>query len=137
YFIFVPEDHGLSNDDMGLVHWRCQLPIYGEFPSLNLAQSVLLTLYIAQNEFHKGLQKSSSEALQETQSPSLKSNEAFPDSLLEEWLTLLGFNLSSKKRNALITLKRLLLNNLPGKDESSTLRAIIYQTVRKLKKLDK
>jgi tRNA/rRNA methyltransferase len=43
--VFGPEDHGLSNDDLKICHELITIPAHSAYPSLNLAQSVLVCLY--------------------------------------------------------------------------------------------
>ena len=43
--VFGPEDHGLANDDLKLCHELVTIPAHSVYPSLNLAQSVLVCLY--------------------------------------------------------------------------------------------
>ncbi|HSD10398.1 MAG TPA: RNA methyltransferase [Candidatus Binatia bacterium] len=43
--VFGPEDHGLSNDELKLCHQLITIPAASRYPSLNLAQAVLVCLY--------------------------------------------------------------------------------------------
>ncbi len=43
--IFGPEDHGLSNDELKLCHRLITIPTADEYPSLNLAQAVMVIAY--------------------------------------------------------------------------------------------
>jgi tRNA/rRNA methyltransferase len=43
--VFGPEDHGLSNDDLALCDRVLTIPASDDYPSLNLAQAVLLCAY--------------------------------------------------------------------------------------------
>jgi tRNA/rRNA methyltransferase len=43
--IFGPEDHGLSNADLKLCHRLVTIPTAPEYPSLNLAQAVMICAY--------------------------------------------------------------------------------------------
>jgi tRNA/rRNA methyltransferase len=43
--VFGPEDHGLSNEDLKLCHELVTIPTHARYPSLNLAQAVLVCLY--------------------------------------------------------------------------------------------
>jgi tRNA/rRNA methyltransferase len=43
--VFGPEDHGLSNDELKLCHELVTIPADSAYPSLNLAQAVLVCLY--------------------------------------------------------------------------------------------
>ncbi len=43
--VFGPEDHGLSNEDIKLCHRLLTIPASAEYPSLNLAQAVMIVCY--------------------------------------------------------------------------------------------
>ncbi|HVM95643.1 MAG TPA: RNA methyltransferase, partial [Candidatus Acidoferrales bacterium] len=43
--VFGPEDHGLSNDDLKGCHQLIQIPTADAYPSLNLAQAVMVCCY--------------------------------------------------------------------------------------------
>lgn len=43
--VFGPEDHGLSNADLGHCHALITIPTAPEYPSLNLAQAVMVCVY--------------------------------------------------------------------------------------------
>jgi tRNA/rRNA methyltransferase len=43
--VFGPEDHGLSNEELKLCHELVTIPSDSEYPSLNLAQAVLVCTY--------------------------------------------------------------------------------------------
>ncbi len=43
--VFGPEDHGLSNDDLKQCHQLLTIPASPEYPSLNLAQAVMVCVY--------------------------------------------------------------------------------------------
>ncbi len=127
YLVFGPEDDGLSSDDLAFVNLSCQLPTYGPFPSLNLAQAVLLALYICQS----GLE-SFSLSSEHPPSPCLKPLY-FPDQSLQDWLTAMGFDIKARRSSAYLTLRRLLLQNQPTNTELQVLEAILQQNIRKLK----
>lgn len=44
-FVFGPEDHGLSNDDLRYCQRLITIPTAPEYPSINVAQSVMLVAY--------------------------------------------------------------------------------------------
>jgi tRNA/rRNA methyltransferase len=44
-FVFGPEDHGLSNDDLRYCNRLITIPTAAEYSSINLAQSVMLVAY--------------------------------------------------------------------------------------------
>jgi len=43
--VFGPEDHGLSNRDLKYCQWLITIPTNQDYPSLNLAQAVMVCLY--------------------------------------------------------------------------------------------
>lgn len=51
YLIFGPEDCGLSGAEVDQAHFACSLPTYGPNWSLNLAQAVLLTLFMVRDQW--------------------------------------------------------------------------------------
>ena len=129
YLIFGPEADGLDMSDLAFVNYTCHLPVFGEFASFNLAQAVLLALFMVR-------QKIPPASLPEQTTG--KEDEAvqplyFPDGLIREWLTAMGFNIQARKSSAYLTLKRLFLQNLPTKHEIQVLEAILQQNIRKLK----
>ena len=43
--VFGPEDHGLSNRDLKYCQWLITIPTHPDYPSLNVAQAVVICLY--------------------------------------------------------------------------------------------
>ena len=43
--VFGPEDHGLTNDEVSQCHYQLRIPASPEYPVLNVAQAVVITLY--------------------------------------------------------------------------------------------
>lgn len=43
--VFGPEDHGLSNRDLQHCQWLITIPAHPDYPSLNIAQAVMVCLY--------------------------------------------------------------------------------------------
>jgi tRNA/rRNA methyltransferase len=130
HFVFGREDWGLSSEDLENCNFACCLPTFGENPSLNLAQAVLIALYILRD--HWGGSRTPLENKGTVRSQSQTSRQ-FPDSILQEWLEVLGFDLDRGKVNAFAVLKRILLQNTPDTKEVKILEAVIQQTIRKLK----
>lgn len=44
-FVFGPEDHGLTNDEVSLCHYLLNIPADPSYDILNLSQAVMLTLF--------------------------------------------------------------------------------------------
>jgi len=131
YFIFGPEDWGLSADDLKLTHFACSIPTYGDNTSLNLAQAVLLALFILRDTW------GGTRAVLEGQQPDRKTLEkpqVFPEESLRTWLMEMGFDISDdRKVNAYSTLKRMLLHNIPTPKELNMLDTVLQQGIRKLR----
>jgi tRNA/rRNA methyltransferase len=127
YLVFGPEAHGLSADDMAWVNRAAALPVPGKFKSLNLAQAVLLALFVAKSE----MEKPEKEQAKPENGPAL----FFPDRSIRRWLEAMGFSLERRRMSAYLTLRRLLLQNWPCDRELQVLDAILQQNIRKLEEL--
>lgn len=127
--IFGPEDWGLSAEDLEHSHWSCSIPTYGDNTSLNLAQAVLLALFMVRQSW--GGEKAILEG--QAKSGPRRAPVIFPDSLIKEWLQEMGFDLSKKKMNSFLVLRRMLLQNTPTTKEFRILEIILNQSIRKLK----
>lgn len=129
YLIFGPEADGLDSEDLAFANFSCHLPVYGEFGSLNLAQAVLLGLYIAREHFPPSVAVAQTT---EANEPAVQPFY-FPDQLIKDWLTAMGFDIKARRSSAYLTLRRLFLQNLPTKHEIQVLEAILQQNIRKLR----
>lgn len=128
YLIFGPEADGLDSDDLAYANFAVHLPVYGEFASLNLAQAVLLALFMVRQKFKPEIMPTQVKgAVSETVQPLY-----FPDGLIKEWLTAMGFNVNARRASAYLTLRRLFLQNLPTRHEIQVLEAVLQQNIRKL-----
>lgn len=132
YLIFGPEDWGLSAEDLENSHFCCSIPTYGDNTSLNLAQAVLLALFILRQTW--GGERSELEGANRTKERGLpEKTNVFPDETLRLWLVEMGYDLSKPKVNVYTTLKRMLLHNVPTPKELLTLETVLQQSLRKLK----
>lgn len=131
YLIFGPEADGLNAADLAWVNHAVHLPTHGEFSSLNLAQAVLLALHLVRDQFPPD---HSSSPIKGLQVPSA-SDFYFPDQLIKEWLTAMGFDVNARRASAYLTLRRLFLQNYPTEHEIHVLESILQQNIRKLKSL--
>lgn len=130
YLVFGREDHGLNLEDLSHCHFACSLDLFGENTSLNLAQAVLLTLYVYQKAIHAD--KTPVQNHKDTERK--KVSNRLSDKILKDWLEALGFNVEDRKISAYSVLRRVILHNAPTAEELGILEAILEQTVRKLKK---
>lgn len=130
YLVFGPEDNGLEDADLALLNYRCSLPAFGDFPSMNLAQAVFLALYISQDFFHDGR---SPRSKSQKKMGASRRRLVFPDQTIRDWITAMGFDIEARQTSAYTTFKRLLLQNTPTENELLVLEAILQQNIRKLK----
>ncbi|MGE0631077.1 MAG: TrmH family RNA methyltransferase [Pseudobdellovibrionaceae bacterium] len=128
YLIFGAEDHGLDTIDLEFTHHNCALPTYGDNQSLNLAQAVLLGLFIARQAWGGKVIE-----IENFKDRTIKNPEYFPDKTLKDWITVLGFDLGNRKINAYSVLKRMMLSQTPTPQEINVFEAVVQQTIRKLK----
>lgn len=129
YLIFGPESDGLDANDLAFVNYTCHLPIYGEFASLNLAQAVLLTLFMVRESFPpEKMPRQLTGEIAKTAKPFF-----FPDQQIKEWLEAMGFDVAARKSSAYLTLRRLFLQNRPTQHELQVLEAVLRQNIRKLR----
>ncbi len=126
YLVMGPEDDGLSAGDIQHCHYCARLPVYGDYGSYNISHAALLAMYTMR------------EFLQNQQAPPSKPEvHEQPGEIdferLGQWLELIGFNLKAPKKNALITLRRMLQRSLPQIIEVDVWNKVLNQTIRKLK----
>lgn len=131
YLIFGPEKDGLDSPDLAFVNFTCHLPVYGEMGSLNLAQAVLLALYVIRQ--HNPGAKMPAQTKSENAAP--VQPFYFPDQLIKRWLEAMGFDVQARRASAYLTLRRLFLQNRPTQHEIQVLEAILNQNIRKLESL--
>jgi tRNA/rRNA methyltransferase len=137
HLFFGPEDDGLTTQDMNLMNHICSLPTYGAFTSLNLSHAVSLALYIFQDFLARlspagDLISKPITITTSTQNP--REPVYYPQKTIEQWLEVLGFDLSAQKVNIAKTLHKLLLENNPGSDDLRLLETVLQQNIRKLTK---
>jgi tRNA/rRNA methyltransferase len=141
YFIFGPEDSGLSLEDLHLCHRQCHLPTYSDYTSLNLAQAVLLTFFIFRRLLEDIAESETKTNPPSTERPS--ENEPrpkptyHPEQTIQTWLETLGFDLSQQRLNVFTVLNRLLLENTPTEKELRILETVLQQNIRKLREKDR
>lgn len=145
YLIFGPEDCGLSGSEIDQAHFACSLPTYGPNWSLNLAQAVLLSLFIVRDQWGGERTKLDGQRLPQSSPSSATSTlevvaqtatlpkNLLPEDILHEWIEILGFDLSKRRINAFTVMKRIILHNVPTSKELRIFEVVLQQTIRKLK----
>lgn len=135
YLIFGPEDCGLSGEEIDLAHFACSLPTFGVNWSLNLAQAVLLALFITRDTWGGTRTTLEGQFLPREirQKEDLKTSNQLPEKVIRDWIETLGFDLSKRRMNAYTVLRRVLLHNVPSTKELRILEVVLQQTLRKLK----
>lgn len=128
YFLFGPEDHGLTNEDLERVNHVYQLPVFGDFESYNLSHAVLLALYIFNNHCKTSVEMTNPPAPTTT-----ADSFYFPKEALEDWMSALGIEFGDRRTDALKVFKRFLFSRHASPKEFRILEVLIQQTVRKLK----
>lgn len=134
YLIFGPEADGLSKEDLEHTHMCCNLSLYGEFKSLNLAHAVLLSQHTVHRIFLNHTQalknpKSKTQTHEEhTQNP-VTSDALFPDQLFSKWLVDIGMQQDPNRTNAFETLRRLILRAFPSQSEISMLEKALRKAL--------
>ncbi len=123
YFFFGAEDHGLSAEDLEMVHRMAHFDLPGDLQSMNLSHSVLVAVHSFYQSFGK------------PQKPETPTSEVAidPEPYLKDWLEKLNFDLESQSKwNALVMLKQLIMRASPTNEEIHKLEMIIRQTIRRL-----
>lgn len=132
HLVFGPEDWGLSAEDIQYANHCCSIPTYGDNTSLNLAQAVLLALFIFRSVF--GGAKSKLEGQQQPRDKQ-KKPLIFPDETLKQWLAEMNISLNQRKMNIFTVLRRMLLQNSPSEKEFRILEIVLQQSIRKMKEV--
>ena len=134
YLIFGPEDWGLSAADLEFSHFNVNIPTWGENASLNLAQAVLLALFILRSNWG-GSERTILDG--QTQRKNSGAQKVFPENTLKTWLEEMGFDISSRRINVYTVLKRMMLHNVPTEKEMHILEIVLQQSIRKLREWKK
>lgn len=135
YFIFGPEDAGLSFEDLKQAHFSCSIPIFGQNPSLNLAQATLLTLFIFRQSLVSNSTIQNSPSAWKENLPADAIHLPRLEELLKNWMLALGFDLREQHMSAYTVLRRLMLHSVPNQKELKILDVVLNQSVRKLNEL--
>jgi tRNA/rRNA methyltransferase len=133
YMIFGQEDWGLSNEDIEYSHYNVLIPTFGDNPSLNLAQAVLMGLFILRDAW--GGERT--EVLLRSSERSTAPNVTFADNSLKIWLEEMGFNIEDRRINAYSVLKRLFFHNVPTSKEVAMVETVFQQGIRKLREYNR
>lgn len=130
HLVFGPEDWGLSTEDLQYANHCCSIPTFGDNSSLNLAQAVLLALFIFRSVY--GGERTRLDGQQKPRAQQ-KKPLVFPDATLKEWLLEMNMDLSKKKINVYTVLRRMLLQNAPSAKEFRMLEIVLQQSLRRMR----
>lgn len=130
HIVFGPEDVGLSTQDIQYANHCCSIPTYGDNTSLNLAQAVLLALFIIRQVY--GGERTRLEGQQVARSKQRKPM-IFPEDSLKAWLKEMNISMDKRKMNIYTVLRRLLLQNSPSEKEFRILEIVLQQSTRKMR----
>lgn len=157
FLIFGPEADGLSKEDLEHTHMCCNLSLFGDFKSLNLAHAVLLSQHTVHRIFLDNLsttkaktEKTQDSRVQQVQQEDQVSdqpgdkmlnrvedihlnkkqtNTLFPDQLFSKWLIEIGMQKDSNRTNAFDTLRRLILRAFPSQSETLMLEKALRKAL--------
>lgn len=130
YLIFGPEDWGLNAKDLEYGQRSVSIPTFGTNTSLNLAQAVLLALFILRQTWGGEITPLDG---QRNRKRNVAIPHIFPDRTLRNWLLTMGYNLNSKKINVYTVLRRMILSNAPTQKELRIFETVMQQSTRKMK----
>ncbi|MBI4490233.1 MAG: RNA methyltransferase [Deltaproteobacteria bacterium] len=99
--VFGPEDHGLNNRDLKYCQWLVTIPAHPDYPSLNVAQAVMICLY---EIYLAGLKKAPREMIARAPAESI---ERLFDRMRRSLLKI-GFLDSQNPEHILLALRRIL-----------------------------
>ena len=99
--VFGPEDHGLDNRDLKYCQWLLTIPAHSDYPSLNVAQAVMVCLY---EIFLASLKKAPREMISRAPAESV---ESLFDRMRRSLLKI-GFLDSQNPEHILLAVRRLL-----------------------------
>lgn len=120
--VFGPEDNGLSNDDLSLCTQIIQIPSSDTYPSLNLAQAVLVVayeLFVASGVFEPPAERT-------VEVPSVRRERMF--TLWRQLLLDIGFMEESKADHMMMGLRRIFSRGPLTDADLRILMGIIRQT---------
>lgn len=135
-FVFGPEDHGLNNEDVSYCHQCVALPTFGDNPSLNLAQAVLLALYSVRLEWGGTPTPLKQRTFYNELLP-VRGEEWFCDESFQKFLRALGLTWEGRRVSVYSALRQYFLRCVPTHRELRMLHMIFEQAARKLQGWDK
>ena len=135
--IFGPEHWGLSNPDLDQAHYAALIPTYGDNSSLNLAQAVLIGLFmLRQSPVSQYIPKAETAADQMAQNhaevPEDQLAPPLDQEVIKRWISTLGFDVEDRKASVFTVVRRLFQHAVPTVREMSSLNAILHQSIRKM-----
>jgi TrmH family RNA methyltransferase len=126
--LFGPEDNGLSHAELDRCHAILRLPTDPDYPSLNLAQAVLLTLYEVRTALDAGEQQHQATA----PPPATGAELTVALNAIAAAVAAAGFVKAGNGTRTLRTLRALLYRAQPDSREAALIAALAREIAAKL-----
>jgi tRNA C32,U32 (ribose-2'-O)-methylase TrmJ len=131
YLFLGPEDDGLNAEDLSLVNFQAQLPIYGSMGSMNLGHAALLAMFIVQDFLGNPLQMSGHDNVISKPSTKLEYNAES----VKQWLMHLGLDVSHPTKSIASIVNNMVLRSAPSSRELEVWEKVVQNSIRLLKKV--
>jgi TrmH family RNA methyltransferase len=131
--LFGPEDKGLDNQALDRCSSVVSLPANPAYPSLNLAQAVLLLLYELRTAATSGHALAPEQQLPREELPAFAQREALVGAV-EQALEAIEFFKPGRRESIMRTLRGLLQRAEPDARETALLTAMAYEVVNFLRR---
>ncbi len=133
YLFFGNERSGLNADELEMMSYRCSLPTYGEFKSLNLSQAVLLAAYLLQRHFfQKNTIPKSVNLLCKQREKTLSKTLNFPREALKDVLREMGYEITKDRKTIYTVLTEMILRGAPTDYELEIFHSVLQKSKRLL-----
>ena len=131
--LFGSEKRGLANQDMSYCHWLMRIPTTQQFPSMNLAQSVVVVLYELARTWNQTPATVESEAIPTADPPAKMQSLLRLAEVMHEALECSGYFSESAAASSEEQLRRLLLRMKLTEPDSEIVVGMFRQILWKLR----
>lgn len=125
--VFGPEDSGLSNEELALCTQLIRIPSSADYPSLNLAQAVMVCcyeLFLASGDF---------QPVTKSTSPAPSDQRERMHRMWDEMLQEVGFYEDQKAKHMMMSMRRIFSSNDLTVEDVNLLMGICRQTMWRIK----